>query len=185
MKKRYYIFSALIILGALGFNSQQSQVKKKEVASLKQKDAYPMKTQNQKTSALKAAVDNKKEPSTITQSEIRSLRESFPKNDQLKEQIRSQPHSTPRALLTFAKQVGPLMEKALKNETDAKVLMNQFHDCALDETIAVAGRALCVQDTEKLAELHPHMKNKASALRASVSPEVQKILDTNDSFILK
>jgi hypothetical protein len=63
--------------------------------------------------------------------------------------------------------------------------MGEFQACALDETVAVAGRALCVQDTEKLAELHPHMKSKASLLRSNVSPEVQKILDTNDSFILK
>lgn len=177
MKKRYYLLSALIIFIALGFSLQQPRVEKSQIASIN--------PQNEKTSVLKVAEENKKEPSTITQSEIRSLRESFPKNEKLKEQIQSNPHSTPRALLSFAKQLGPLMEKALKNETDAKVLMNQFQACALDETVAVAGRALCVQDTEKLAELHPHIKNKASELRSSVSPEVQKILDTNDSFILK
>jgi hypothetical protein len=185
MKKRYYLLSILIILGALGVSSQQSEVKNREVASLKQKNAIPMKTQNQKTNALKVAEENKKEPSTITKREIRSLRDSFPENDQLKAQIQRNPHSTPKALLSFAKQLGPLMEKALKNETDAKVLMSEFQACALDETVAVAGRALCVQDTEKLAELHPHMKNKASELRSSVSPEVKKILDTNDSFIVK
>ena len=177
MKKRYYLLIVFIIFMVLGFSLQQPQVEKRQIASIN--------PQNQKTSVLKVAEENKKEPSTITQSEIRSLRDSFPKNDQLKAQIQSNPHSTPKALLTFAKQIGPLMEKALKNETDAKVLMSEFQACALDETVAVAGRALCVQDTEKLAELHPHMKNKASELRSSVSPEVKKILDTNDSFIVK
>ena len=177
MKKRYYLLIALIIFMVLGFSLRHSQVEKRKIASIN--------PQNEKTSDSKVAVENKKEPSTISQSEIRSLRDSLPKNDQLKAQIQSHPHSTPNALLTFAKQLGPLMDKAFKNETDATVLMSEFQVCALDETVALAGRALCVQDTEKLAELHPHMQNKASELRSRVSPEVKKILDTNDSFILK
>jgi hypothetical protein len=127
----------------------------------------------------------KNELTTINASEIRSFHEAFPSEKQVNEDVKSNPHTPSKSLMIFAKKLGPMMEKAIKDENNAKTLTKELQVCAHDESVATAARALCVQDTETLAKYHPNIKSKAIELRESMPPEVQKILDTNDAFIKK
>lgn len=123
--------------------------------------------------------------STITKAELRAMRDTTPKKTQVTNEFKANPHSPPKSLMTFAKNLGPLMEKAYKNENDAIALVDELERCANDSSVSAAARALCVQDTEKVSEFHPQLKEKAEDLRAGVSSDVKKILDTNDNFTKK
>lgn len=144
----------------------------------------PMQEQKMESNEVKHK-SVKDKPITITFDEIRTLHENFPDKRKVNEEVK-QPHHTPsKTLMTFAKRLGPLMEKAFKNEKDANIIVKELSDCANDESVAKAARAMCVTNTERLARVHPKIEKMSIDLRARVSPEVQKILDTNDSFIKK
>lgn len=130
---------------------------------------------------------DKKEKSftTITKAEIKAIRDSFPNKQQVKDELNTNPHSPSTSLMSFAKKLGPAMEKAFKNESDANALTRELRDCAINNSVADAARALCVQDVEKLSGYHPRLKTEAKELRTEVSPGVLRILETNDAFIRK
>lgn len=123
--------------------------------------------------------------SSISSSEVKSLRGTLPDQADVKKETGASPHQTPESLVNFAKALGPLMEKALKNHDDANLLVKELEDCAMDETVAHTARALCVSNAEKLAKAHPEMKAKADDLRATVSPDVKELLDKKNVLLKK
>ena len=128
---------------------------------------------------------DKPSPTSITPRELNSLHESFPGQKKVDAESKANPHGPSEQLMTFAQKMGPLMEKAFKNENDANILVKELADCAMDESVANSARALCVTNTERLSKVHPQMEKAAMDLRSQVSPEVQKILETNDRIIKK
>jgi len=196
-KSNFISFLVLTLFVGYGFYSNGKNPVKKisNYSTVETKDAAdranpPMmqemteKVEAKKVSQVKEIEMNKK-TRTITTREIINLHDNYPDTDKVNEDLKQNPHSPSKTLMTFAKSMGPLMEKAFKNESDADFLIKELANCAHDDSVAVAARALCVQDTEKLAQYHPPIKSKAVELRESMPPEVQKILDTNDAFIKK
>jgi len=192
MKKKYYLLAAISALVVTSFifypkdealksNISASPTIHKKVVMSVQKEMEPQ----MMTDRDDLTPTTKNDLAAITASEIRSFHDAFPSEKQVKEDMKSNPHTPSKSLMKFAKKLGPMMEKAFKDENNAKILTKELQVCAHDESVATAARALCVQDTEKLASYHPHIKSKAVELRGSMPPEVQKILDTNDAFIKK
>lgn len=192
MKKKYYLLAAISALVVTSFifypkdetlqskSSASPTIQKKVVVSV-QKEMRPQMMTDRDDLTPTA----KNDLAAITASEIRAFHDAFPSEKQVNEDMKSNPHTPSKSLMKFAKQLGPIMEKAFKDENNAQTLTRELQVCAHDESVATAARALCVQDTEKLASYHPHIKSKAVELRESMPPEVQKILDTNDAFIKK
>lgn len=123
--------------------------------------------------------------SSITSSDIKKLRNSFPDKTEVRSQVARNPHRTPESLVIFATNMGPLMEKAYKSDKDADVLIKVLHDCATDDNVARSARALCVKNVDKIAKTHPQMKNKAEELRSDVSPDVLKLLEKRNMMMIK
>jgi hypothetical protein len=147
----------------------------KSVASI---DTSPeMQAMTEKETSKDTAITK---PPTILVSEIKVLKANYPDKDKVNEDVKKYPHTPSKSLMTFAKRIGPLMEKAFKNESDATLMVKELSNCAYDESVASAARALCVTNTERLADTFPKLEKPAQELRAGVSPEIQKILDTND-----
>lgn len=121
----------------------------------------------------------------ISTSDLKSLRNSYPDQLEVKADVEKNPHSTPDSLVQFAKTMGPLMDKAYLSGDDAKILINELHGCALDNSVAQTARALCVSNADKLAKTHPQIKDKADKIRASVSPDVKKLLERKDLLLKK
>lgn len=122
-------------------------------------------------------------PATISKTEIKTIRDSLPQKEQVNKEVKANPHTPSPSLMNFAKQLGPAMEKAFKSETDATLLSKELRACAVNPTIADAARALCIQDVEKLSGYHPVLKKDVDDLRATASPAVRKILETNDAVL--
>lgn len=122
---------------------------------------------------------------TILTSEIKVLHQNYPDKEKVNEDVRLNPHTPSKTLMSFARKMAPLMEKAFRNESDATLMMKELSNCAYDESVANAARAMCVKNTERLSETFPKLEKSAHDLRAGVSPEIQKILDTNDAAIRK
>lgn len=121
----------------------------------------------------------------ISSEDLKSLRNSYPDRQEVKADVEKDPHSTPDSIVKFAKTMGPLMDKAYLSGDDAKVLINELHDCAVDNSVAQTARALCVSNADKLGKAHPQIKEKAAEIRASVSPDVKKLLDKKDLLLKK
>jgi hypothetical protein len=124
----------------------------------------------------------KRSISSISSEDLKRLRNSFPVKADVRAEVARDPHRTPESLIKFATNMGPLMQKAYKNNDDAGLMVKELRDCATDESIAKSARALCVSNVEKIAKTHPEMKKNADELRASVSPEVLEVLNKRDLF---
>lgn len=134
----------------------------------------------------KGGEKSEKRPNTdrpITRMDIKKLHQYLPDEQQVNEELKSNPHTPSKTLMAFAKQLGPLMEKAFENKKDAHLLVKELSLCAHDESLADAARATCVTNTERLGEVYPSIKEEAKELRISVSEEVKDILETNDAFV--
>lgn len=184
-KIAFIIFFGILILA--GFSIKTNKNKTAAVRAENEIYSGPQQQMTEKTERpLKMPEPTqKKRMEKISVEEINSLHRAKPLETQVNEDLKANPHSPSKTLMTFAKKMGPLMEKSINNEDNANILVPELKACALDESMAKAARALCVQDTEELSEIYPGLKEKASELRANVSPEVQKILNTNDASIKK
>jgi len=121
--------------------------------------------------------------STISESDLSTLRSNLPDKEKVNEEVSANPHRTPESLTNFAKSMAPLMEKARNDDKNAKVLVDELSNCALDESAAHAARALCVTNSEDLARTHTQLESKVNDLRSNVSPEVRSLLERRNLLI--
>lgn len=150
------------------------QTKEAEVnqgESLTRKDSTPK-------NGIKPASMPERSIATITVSEIKSFRSSFPNKDEIKSEIDKNPHAPPRSLINFAEAMGPLVEKALQNSDDATLLFDELQKCTLDDSVAHTARALCLSNAEKLAKVYPLLSEKVTNMRALTPPEVTNLLES-------
>lgn len=193
MKNKYSYGIGLIVIVLAGFFvANENQTTDVQAESQQQSERIISSTEsthveNSKEIESIDTTTNTKEINSrrITSEDLQKLHGTIPSKKVVSEEFNANPHTPSKSLMTFAKNVGPLMEKAFLNESDANLLMKELTNCAGNESVANAARALCVQDVEELAKYHPGLKTKASALRENISPEVQKILDTNEAMIKK
>lgn len=122
---------------------------------------------------------------TITQDDVKKFQDNYPSAKIVNDEIRNQPHAPSKTLMSFADRMAPLMEKALKNEKDAEIVVSELANCAINESVAKEAKALCVTNTERLAQTFPKFDQEAKNVRASISPDVEKILKINDAAIKK
>lgn len=187
MKRKHFVgLFTLLLLGGLFLNVYE----KPDMTMQEQTEPPPTTvTTADKKLDITPLMEKKKMParsvssSSITSGEIRKLRNSFPDKSEVRSQVEQNPHRTPEALVIFATNMGPLMEKAYKSDKDADVLIKALHDCATDDNVARSARALCVKNVDKIAKTHPQMKGKADELRSDVSPEVLKLLEKRNSMM--
>lgn len=187
MKRKHFvgIFAALL-LGALFLNLYERPTMEME----EQTEPPPtIVTTADKKIDITKPVEKKKVParyiSSITSGDIKKLRNSFPDKTEVRSEVAKNPHRTPESLVIFAMTMGPLMEKAYKNDKDADVLIKVLHDCATDDNVARSARALCVKNVDKIAKTYPQMKGKADELRSDVSPDVLKLLERRNMMMKK
>lgn len=114
----------------------------------------------------------------ISEDEIKDLRTKLPLKDDVKSEVREHPHQTPRTLITFAKALGMMSEKAFLNATNADLFMDELDDCTSNDKIAESARALCFNKAEKVAQKFPALQEKFKSLKertpASVGITVRK-----------
>lgn len=195
MKRPFYIVAMLFVIASVFFLFPKNDaITAKVVTSpasdkseevMAQEDSVQQKRMTASVANKEKNVKADKAQSQISEKELKALHKSFPSKNQVAADKKANPHMPSKSLMDLGKKLGPLMEKAYKSESDANKLVNELSVCANEESIDVAARALCVQDTEKLSQYYPELKSKAVDLRSNVSPEVRKILETNDAFIKK
>lgn len=175
MKRHNYIISSLIILFSIGILFYFGDEQTPEDILVIQNKPEPMRKPLIENSSLRNTGTPTGSAPTLDPSEIESLRDAMPETQDVKAEAGKNPHSTPRSLIKFAEELGPMMEKALNNSVDADLMMKEFFDCVADESIAVTARALCVSNAEKIAQNFPAMKGKANDIESMASPEVTKL----------
>lgn len=142
-------------------------------------------TQQQQTARPRTPKVGPKNSETISSQELQKLREALPTLETIKEEAQMNLHHTPVTLINFAKELGPLMEKGLKNSSDAELLSRELQDCALDEEIIISARATCVSSMERLADKFPELKAASEETKKDVSPEVKRLLNNRNHFLKK
>lgn len=182
MKIKLILLSPLVVLimGIIFFNKLYPQIPRDE--TFVRTPASPIRRQQQteKPEAVKLESQNNKINPNISSFELENFRDSLPSLELIKEEVQKDPHSTPNSLITFAKKLGPLMEKALKNLTNAEMLADELQDCAMDESIIHSARATCVANMERLAERHQIFEERAEQIKKNVSSDVRTLLNNKD-----
>lgn len=173
---KYYVIGALffLTLTLLFYSGRNSTVSVGSGQSDSSEQKQSVSSMPARTSPAKNQIQKKKR--LITSDEVSALKKSFPDKQVVREEVEKDPHKTPESLLNFAQKTGPLMEKALKNKTSSYELLGTLRDCALDESVAEAARALCVSNMEKIAKVYPEHKTKVKDVRKNLSPDVNKLL---------
>ena len=180
MNKKIYLTAFLVFGMIIGFS-----LREKDSSSTSKAPVEKLLVQKEEIRNAPSVETTDKSNSSISSAEINKLHENLPDETKVNEDLKSSPHTPSKTLMTFARSLGPMMEKAFENERDADILIKELSECANNESLANSARAMCVKNTERLAEKHSMMQKTAKDLRDSVSPEVQKILDTNERFIKK
>jgi hypothetical protein len=171
MKKKYYLFGFLLLVFVLAcLNMKEPRSSSKVQLQEVRKNVVQPKMMMKK---LKSS------------SKVRKFQDDLPSQERVDQDLEMNPHAPSKTLISFAQRLGPLMEQGLKDERAGVALIKNLTQCALDESVAVSARALCVSDVESLEERYGKVKRTGKELRAEVSPEVQKILKTNDVFMNK
>jgi hypothetical protein len=179
---KYYVIAALFFLTLTllfysGRNSTESAGSGQAASSQSESESEQRPTDS--SMSVKSVSPNnqiKKKKNMITTEEVTAFKKSLPDKQVVREEVEKDPHRTPESLHNFAQTSGPLIEKALKNKVSANELLNTLQDCALDESVAEAARALCVSNMEKIAKAHPEHKGKVQDLRKNLSPDVNRLL---------
>lgn len=84
--------------------------------------------------------------------------ENPPQKEQIREQVRKNPHATPKALLAFAEELANSMQGAFSDRETRYTVSRQLITCARDSTAkgsAQAARALCLYNLERLNQRFP------------------------------
>lgn len=195
-KIKYILLLAIVLIIGLGFFSIDTKDKDKLQAQENNPQriiaaSFPSGSTKEINSEIKRQATHPlskpttEKQKTISAFDIKRVNEDYPLKEKVAEDIKKNPHTPSRRLMNFAKTISPLMDKAYKNEADADLMLKELSNCAHNETVATSARAMCVTYSERLADIFPKFEKNAEELRASMSPEVQKILDTNDSVIRK
>ncbi len=115
----------------------------------------------------------------LTQIEVERLRSSAPTQDGVRKEVRDNPHVTPPSLVAFARMLGPLMEKGLGDPASAQTLAKELQACAWNEKLAASARALCLSNTERLAEAHPGLTDEAEETRERSPADVVRLAEAS------
>jgi hypothetical protein len=101
----------------------------------------------------------------ISKSEIKLFHDSLPHTEDVKLEVRENPHVPPSSLIRFAEKLGPLMEKAKRNPDDAELLVNELSACVSEEDLIVSARSVCLTKAEELARNYPKLENDVEKIR--------------------
>ncbi len=150
MKKMIYLtVSVLLIAAGVSWLEREPLAKK---VKIKTPERFRLQRQAQEVPPLKRAPSEAE--SSVREQELEDFRRMLPLKEELKEEVRANPHQTPPALLLFAGRLGELMELASENSADKKIILQELESCALDDQAAALARALCLSNAEKLGNNH-------------------------------
>ncbi len=116
-------------------------------------------------------------------SQIKGLKEFYPYTENVRSEIRENPHQTPESLVKFAEKLGPLVEKASNNRKASKILAHELGDCVSSESVIVSARALCLSMIEDLVSAHPQLKNEALKVRSGAAVDVIELDNRRKAFL--
>lgn len=106
---------------------------------------------------------------------------AFPALDQVREEVRQNPHHTAPTLVSFARSLAPKMEAAQHSPEKARSLFEELRNCALGyakagEQSLASVQALCLHNAKRLSETHPGLAQGYRSLTQKASPEVMDLL---------
>lgn len=108
-----------------------------------------------------------------------------PSLNEIREEVKIDPHQTPASLIRFARKVGERMERAKASAQEARSLMGELESCVQNEdsSIAPSAQVFCLQNAAELARLEPELSERAGRLRQLASAEVIQQLEAYETLI--
>lgn len=180
MKIKYILLGVFIFAVIIGVNFFLSSSPERLRSTMKKttttNDLIQAQTERPKSQLLTIRT------SSITEDEIRSFQMALPDKFDVKIEANQDPHQTPPSLILFAEKLGVLYKKARKNIEDANLMINELHNCVLSDAIARSARALCLTNSEKLANRFPELQERVDQIRKEAPDEVTYLVRKKDVF---
>jgi hypothetical protein len=105
------------------------------------------------------------------------LIEKIPSASSLREDVKKNPHVTPRGLVAFGAEMGERMEVAKKSESAARDFLPELKSCTEqpDDKAPLQVRALCLFSASQLSKQYPNLKSSVDEIYKSADPKAVKI----------
>jgi hypothetical protein len=110
-------------------------------------------------------------------SPTRRVIESAPTLDKARDEVGENPHVTPKSLISFARELGPRMEMAMKSSEAADTLFTELEECAGSPRgrLNPSAQALCLVDMRDLAKKYPDLRPREKAVSEKADAGVLKL----------
>jgi hypothetical protein len=99
-----------------------------------------------------------------------------PQQDEVRNEVRKNPESTPASLLFFASIMGKRFQIAMLSQANATNFFEDIYSCVDDvRPIAASARALCLREGERLTHYYPVLRSNFEFLASRATPEVRNL----------
>lgn len=100
-----------------------------------------------------------------------------PRNEDLREEVKADPHVTPPSLVKFAANVGERMKLALQSETEAASFFNELEDCLSEsgDSVSPSAQALCLNEARRLSLRFTSLAKRFEKVSGAAEPEVTRL----------
>ena len=129
-------------------------------------------------STLNPVLTNPSENQKSENDSIPPLITLIPKSEAIYDEVKKNPHDTPKAILSFAASVGKKMSLALKSDDEAARLMSEFESCVNGNTsqINTSIQAICLSSAKRLSEKKTNLSESYQKILDRSDPEVRRLI---------
>ena len=109
-----------------------------------------------------------------------SVIQTLPKIDQVRDEVKRDPHSPPPSGVKFAMNLVGRMEKAEGSREEAEKLFAELSECATNRDASVgvpSMKALCIQSARDLTKKYPELQARFDEMKKNADPRAASIAD--------
>jgi hypothetical protein len=106
-----------------------------------------------------------------------SVAAEAPKLEQVREEVKRDPHSPPASTMEFARNLGHRLDEAMKTPESAAAFLPELEGCVSGRDVQVQSvRATCLAAVRRMGLKVPSLRARTDAIFRSADPEIVKLV---------
>lgn len=116
------------------------------------------------------------------ESEIRRFRSYWPAPNQVRQEVRDDPHRVPPSLIRFARILGSELERAHADPSFAIQLLSSLEECVRSTEVIESARAVCLRQSKRIPGFHPSDTRLPIAAARVYEAAPKRVLEIADAL---